>query len=81
MGKKAIIRAFQKEFVLSNKYEYNFDKDVCGKTIEVFVPLTDSKIVRKKLPRWWRNYRTIVLFKDTSKRLEEEEDDEEDYDE
>ncbi len=31
---KKLIEEFQKEFVVSKKYEYSFGKDVCGKSID-----------------------------------------------
>jgi hypothetical protein len=74
MSKKTIIRDFQEEFVLSNKYEYDFDKDVCGKTIEVTVPQSHAHRIRLKLPRWWRKYRTIVCYKDQRKTSDEDDD-------
>jgi hypothetical protein len=73
MSKKKIIREFQEEFVLSDKYEYTFDKDVCGKTIEVTVPKHHAHRIRPKLPRWWREYRTIVCYKEEKKTSPDDE--------
>ena len=62
MKKKKLIKEFQKECVLSKKYQYDFDKDACGQTIEILVPQDHAKRIRKKLPPRWRGYRTIVKF-------------------
>ena len=67
MNKKKLIREFQEEFVLSKKYEYDLDKDVCGRTIEILVPQHHAKRVKQKLPRRWRGYRTIVKFREERK--------------
>jgi hypothetical protein len=72
MKKDKIIKKFQEEFVLSKKYKYDFDKDVCGKTIEVMVPQDHAKRIRLKLPRWWREYRTIVKFHEESNKEDDE---------
>ena len=72
MKKDKIIKKFQEEFVLSNKYEYSFDKDVCGRTIEIIVPKSHAKRIRLKLPRWWREYRTIVKFREESNKEDDE---------
>ena len=72
MNKKKLIKEFQKEFVLSKKYEYDLGKDACGKTIEVLVPAKYSKLIRKKIPRRWRGYRTIIMFKEQRKKEDEE---------
>jgi len=72
MKKDKIIREFQEEFVLSDKYEYDFSKDVCGKTIEVLVPQEYAKRIKLKLPRWWRKYRTIVKYRDKSNKEDDE---------
>jgi|TARA_R110002020_G_C16150255_1_gene762606 hypothetical protein len=63
MSKKKLIREFQEEFVLSDKYEYSFSKDLCGRTIELIVPKTHARRIRLKLPRRWRGYRTIVNYR------------------
>jgi len=72
MKKDKLIKEFQEEFVLSKKYKYDFDKDVCGKTIEVMVPQDHAKRIRLKLPRWWREYRTIVNFREESNKEDDE---------
>jgi|TARA_R110002020_G_C15705078_1_gene721350 hypothetical protein len=77
MKKKKLIEEFQKECVLSKKYQYDFDKDVCGQTIEVLVPQNHAKRIRKKLPSRWRGYRTIVKFREEQKKEEDEDEEEE----
>ena len=72
MKKKKLIEEFQKECVLSKKYQYSFDKDVCGKTIEVLVPQDHAKRIRKKLPGRWRGYRTIVIFHEEPGKKDDE---------
>ena len=72
MKRKKLIKEFQEEFLLSKKYEYDLGKDACGQTMEVLVPERHSKLVRKKLPRRWRGYRTIVLFREEPKISEDE---------
>ena len=72
MKKDKIIKEFQEEFDLGEKYEYDFNKDVCGRTIEVLVPQDDAKRIRSKLPRWWRKYRTIVKYRDKLKKEDDE---------
>jgi hypothetical protein len=71
MKKDKLIEEFQREFVLSKKYEYDLGKDVCGKTIEVLVPHSHAQKIRKKLPRRWRGYRTIVMFREEKKKEDE----------
>ena len=72
MNKKKLIEEFQRECVLSKKYEYSFDKDVCGKTIEILVPQDHAKSIRKKLPSRWRGYRTIVMFREVQTKKDDE---------
>ena len=62
----------QKEFVVSNKYEYSFGKDVCGKSIDIMLPKHHAARVRKKLPRRWKGYRILIMFRDVDKKEEEE---------
>ena len=73
MNKKKLIKEFQRECVLSKKYEYDFSKDACGKTIEILVPQNHAKRIRKKLPSRWRGYRTIVMFREEPRKKEDEE--------
>ena len=72
MKKDKLIKEFQEEFVLSKKYKYDFDKDVCGRTIEIMVPKSHAKRIRIKLPRWWGEYRTIVNFREESNKEDDE---------
>ena len=72
MNKKKLIKEFQEEFVLSKKYEYDLDKDACGKTIEILVPRHHAKRVKQKLPRRWQGYRVIVMFREERKVNTEE---------
>ena len=72
MNKKKLIKEFQRECVLSKKYQYDFGKDACGQTIEVLVPRDHAKRLRKKLPGRWRGYRTIVMFREGPRKKEDE---------
>ena len=76
MNKKKLIKKFKEEFLLSNKYEYELGKDECGKTLEILLPREHAKKVRKRIPRWYNKYRTIIKFK-TIRKKEDDEDDEE----
>ena len=67
-----LVDELQREFVLSNKYEYTFGKDVCGKTIDILLPRLHANRIRKKLPRRWKGYRLLVMFKDVEKKDPEE---------
>ena len=69
---KKLIEEFQREFVLSNKYEYFFGKDVCGKSIDIMLPKEHATRIRKKLPRRWKGYRLLVMFRDGQKKAEDE---------
>ena len=72
MKKKKLIEEFQKECVLSKKYQYDFGKDACGQTIEILVPQKYAKRIRKKLPGRWRGYRTIVKFHEGQGKKDDE---------
>ena len=67
-----LIEEFQKEFVVSKKYEYTFGKDVCGKSIDILLPKHHAPRIRKKLPRRWKGYRILIMFRDTDKKEDEE---------
>jgi len=67
-----LIEEFQKEFVVSKKYEYTFGKDVCGKSIDIMLPKHHAPRIRKKLPRRWKGYRILIMFRDVDKKEEEE---------
>tara|TARA_Y100000590_G_C15097459_1_gene779946 strand:- start:148 stop:378 length:231 start_codon:yes stop_codon:yes gene_type:complete len=67
-----LVDELQREFVLSNKYEYTFGKDVCGKSIDILLPRFHANRIRKKLPRRWKGYRLLVMFKDVEKKDPEE---------
>ena len=69
---KKLIEEFQKEFVVSKKYEYFFAKDACGKSIDIMLPKHHAARVKKKLPRRWKGYRILIMFRD----VDEKEDDE-----
>tara|TARA_B100001123_G_C14936457_1_gene877857 strand:- start:496 stop:741 length:246 start_codon:yes stop_codon:yes gene_type:complete len=71
-SQRKLIEEFQKEFVVSNKYEYSFGKDVCGKSIDIMLPKHHAARVRKKLPRRWKGYRILIMFRDVDKKEEEE---------
>ena len=73
MTGKKLIKKFKEEFLLSRKYEYELGKDECGKTLEILVPQHHAKRVRKKIPRWYNGYRTIVKFQTMRKKEENEE--------
>tara|TARA_R110000824_G_C15000494_1_gene656183 strand:- start:543 stop:773 length:231 start_codon:yes stop_codon:yes gene_type:complete len=67
-----LVEELQREFVLSEKYEYSFGKDVCGKSIDILLPRLHANQIRKKLPRRWKGYRLLVMFKDGHKQEDEE---------
>ena len=72
MNKKRLLKEFREEFLLSKKYKYSLSTDDGGSTIVVFVPEKHRRLVRKKLPTRWRDYRTIVLFREEPKISEDE---------
>ena len=72
MKKKKLIEEFQKECILSKKYQYDFGKDACGQTIEILVPQDHASRIRKKLPPRWRGYRTIVKFHEDQGKKDDE---------
>ena len=69
---RKLVEEFQKEFVVSKKYEYSFGKDVCGKSIDILLPKHHAPRVRKKLPRRWKGYRILILFRDGGEKEDEE---------
>ena len=69
---KKLIEEFQKEFVMSKKYEYSFGKDVCGKSIDIMLPKHHAARIRKKLPRRWKGYRLLIMFRGGVEKEDEE---------
>ena len=67
-----LVDELQREFVLSNKYEYTFGKDVCGKSIDILLPRLHANRIRKKLPRRWKGYRILIMFRDVNEKEDEE---------
>ena len=67
-----LVEELQREFVLSKKYEYSFGKDVCGKSIDILLPKHHALRIRKKIPRRWKGYRLLIMFKDVEKKEDEE---------
>ena len=72
MKLKELIEKFTQEFSLSEEYEIGINQDDSGKTLDVLVPQSDAKDVRKKLPRRWRKLRVLVMFKPKSEYSSEE---------
>ena len=69
---KKLVEEFQKEFVVSKKYEYSFGKDVCGKGIDIMLPKHHATRMRKKLPTRWNGYRILIMFRDVDEKEDEE---------
>jgi len=67
-----LVEELQRELVLSKKYEYSFGRDVYGKSIDILLPKRHANRIRKKIPRRWKGYRLLVMFKDEHKQEDEE---------
>jgi hypothetical protein len=76
MSGKKLIEKFKEEFLLSKKYKYEVSVDDAGKTLEILLPREYAQLVRKKIPDWYKGHRTIVKYRVTNKKDEDEDEEE-----
>ena len=71
MNIKELIKKFKQEFSLNEDCDCQINQDDSGKTLDVMVPQSEARNARKNLPRRWKKFRVLVMYR-PEKQIDED---------